>query len=328
MYATHLRSEGDRFLEAVEEMLGIAGETGIAAHIHHLKAAGSRNWHKIDEVVSLVERARQDGLDITSNMYLYTAASTQLTAIVPPWALEGGNQAMIDRFQNPVIRAEIILEMERKDPDWENFYQMVTSPDDIVLVGFRSDELQKYVGWSLADIASERGTMPSETALDLIIEDNSGISTVYHLMSEENVEMQVQLPWMTFGSDGGSIAAEGAFLNRKPHPRAYGNFARLLGHYVRDRGLVPLEDAIHRLTAFPAGILGISGERGLLKEGYHADIVVFDAADIRDHATFDDPHQYASGVFHVLVNGVPVLENGQHTGEKPGRVVRGPGWNP
>ncbi len=327
VYATHLRSEGDRFLEAVDEMLRIAEEAGIAVHIHHLKAAGTENWHKIDEVIGRVEQAQRDGLDVTANMYMYTAASTQLSAVVPPWAREGGRRDMIERFENPVVRAEIIREMERPDPDWENFFQMVASPDDITLVGFRSDGLQQFVGWSLAEVAELRGTAPSETVLDLITEDNSGISAVYHLMSEENVERQVQLPWMTFGSDGGSIAAEGVFLNNNPHPRAYGNFARVLGHYARDRGLITLEDAIHRLTAFPARILGIDRDRGLLKEGYFADIVIFDPEEIRDHATFDDPHHYATGVHFVLVNGVTVLRNGEHTGAMPGRFVRGPGWS-
>ena len=326
VYATHLRSEGDRFLEAIEEMIQIAEGAGIAAHIHHLKAAGTENWHKIDEVIERVEQAQRDGLDITSNMYMYTAASTQLSAVVPPWAREGGRRAMIERFENPVMRAEIIREMERPDPDWENFFQMVASPDDITLVGFRTDDLQRFVGWSLAEVAELRGTAPAETVLDLITEDNSGISAVYHLMSEENIEKQVQLPWMTFGSDGGSIAAEGVFLNSNPHPRAYGNFARLLGHYVRDRGLVSLEDAVHRLTAFPARILGIDRDRGLLAEGYYADIVIFDPEEIRDHATYNDPHHYATGVHFVLVNGVTVLRNGEHTGAKPGRFVRGPGW--
>ena len=326
LYATHLRSEGARFLEAIEEMLQIADETGIAVHIHHLKAAGTENWHKIDDVIARVEQAQREGYDVSANMYMYTAASTQLSAVVPPWALEGGRRAMIERFENPIIRAEIIQEMERPDPDWENFFQMVASPDDITLVGFHNDGLQQFVGWSLQEVADLRGTVPSETVLDLITEDNSGISAVYHLMSEENVEKQVQLPWMTFGSDGGSIAAEGVFLNRNPHPRAYGNFARLLGHYVRDRGLVTLEDAIHRLTAFPAGLLGIDNERGHLAEGYYADMVIFNPEEIRDHATYDNPHQYATGVMHVLVNGVPVLRNGEHTGAKPGMFVRGPGW--
>ncbi len=326
LYATHLRSEGDRFLEAVEEMLQIAEETGIAVHIHHLKAAGTDNWHKIDDVIARVEQAQREGHDVSANMYLYTAASTQLSAVVPPWAREGGRRAMIERFENPVIRAEIILEMERPDPEWENFFQMVASPDDITLVGFRNDDLQQFTGWSLQEVADLRGTAPSETVLDLITEDNSGISAVYHLMSEENVEKQVQLPWMAFGSDGGSIASYGAFLNRNPHPRAYGNFARLLGHYVRDKTLITLEDAIHRLTAYPARLLGIDDERGHLAEGYYADIVIFDPAEIRDHATYDDPHQYATGVHHVLVNGVTVLSEGEHTGAKPGMVVRGPGW--
>ncbi|MGM0739286.1 MAG: N-acyl-D-amino-acid deacylase family protein, partial [Bacteroidota bacterium] len=326
LYATHLRSEGARFFEAIDEMMQIAEEAGIAAHIHHLKAAGTNNWHKIDEVIERIEQARRVGYDITANMYLYTAASTQLSAVVPPWAREGGRRAMIERFENPVIRADIIEEMERTDPEWENFLQMVASPDDITLVGFRSDDLDHFIGWSLAEVAEMRGTSPAETVLDLITEDNSGISAVYHLMTEENVEKQVQLPWMAFGSDGGSVAAEGKFLNRNPHPRTYGNFARLLGTYVRDRGLITLEDAIHRLTVLPARILGIDTDRGHLAEGYPADIVVFNPDEIEDHATYDNPHQYASGVHYVLVNGVTVLRDGEHTGAMPGRFVRGPGW--
>lgn len=326
LYATHLRSEGSRFFEAIDEMMQIAEEAGIATHIHHLKAAGTDNWHKIDEVIERIEQARRVGHDITANMYLYTAASTQLSAVVPPWAREGGRRAMIERFENPVIRADIIEEMERADPEWENFLQMVASPDDITLVGFRSDELDHFIGWSLAEVAEMRGTSPAETVLDLITEDNSGISAVYHLMTEENVERQVQLPWMAFGSDGGSVAAEGKFLNRNPHPRAYGNFARLLGTYARDRGLITLEDAIHRLTVLPARILGIDTNRGHLAEGYPADIVVFNPDEIEDHATYDNPHQYATGVHYVLVNGVTVLRDGEHTGAMPGRVVRGPGW--
>ncbi len=327
LYATHLRSEGDRFLEAIDEMLQIAEETGIAVHIHHLKAAGTENWHKIDDAIARIEEAQREGFHVSANMYMYTAASTQLSAVVPPWAREGGRRAMIERFENPVIRSEIIQDMEQPNPDWENFLQMVASPDDITLVGFRNEELQRFIGWSLQEVADLRDTAPSEAVLDLITEDNSGVSAVYHLMSEENVEKQVQLPWMAFGSDGGSIAAEGVFLNRNPHPRTYGNFARLLGHYVRDRGLITLEDAIQRLTAFPAALLGIDDERGHLAEGYYADIAIFDPEEIRDHATYDNPHQYATGVVHVLVNGVPVLRNGEHTGAMPGRFIRGPGWN-
>ncbi len=328
IYATHLRSEGDRFIEAVSEMLQIAEEAEIDAHIHHLKAAGKNNWHKIDEVIDMVEQAREERMNITSNMYMYTAAATRLSAIIPPWAREGERESMIERFQNPTMRSDIIAEMESEDTDWENFLQMVESPDDILLTGFRSDDLQRYVGWTLAEVARSRSTDPAETVLDLITEDDYTVNAVYFLMSEENLEKQVQLPWMTFGSDGGSFAAEGVFLDRSPHPRAYGNFARLLGEYVRERELVSLEDAIHRLTLKPAEILGIDDRRGRLDEDYKADIVIFDPEQIQDHATYENPHQYAEGVAFVLVNGTPVVKDGEHTGAKPGRVVRGPGWEP
>ncbi len=328
IYATHLRSEGDRFLEAIDEMLEISEQADISAHIHHLKAAGTDNWHKMDDAIDKVEQARRAGLDITANMYMYTAASTRLSAIIPPWAREGGREAMIERFQNPIIRAEIINEMESEDSDWENFFQMVDSADDIILTGFRTDDLQRFTGWTLTEVARTYGTSPAETALDLITEDDYTINAVYHLMSEENLEKQVRLPWLTFGSDAGSIATEGVFLNRNPHPRAYGNFARLLGAYVRDKELITLEDAIHRLTFFPAQILGIDDRRGLLKKDYHADIVIFDPQEVQDRATYYNPHQYAEGVYHVLVNGVPVLLDGNHTNAMPGQVVRGPGWKP
>lgn len=322
LYATHLRSEGDRLTEAVNEMLQITQETGIASHIHHLKAAGTENRQKLDEVIDSVENAQDAGYDISSNMYLYTAAATRLSAVIPPWAREGGRQDMLERFQNPVTRKRILAEMESDETEWENFLQMVNSPGDITLTGFRTEEMQRFVGWTLAEAARAYGRSPAETVLELIAEDNYTINAVFHLMSEENVQKKVQLPWMTFGSDSGSMAAEGVFLNRRPHPRAYGNFARLLGRYVREEGLLSLEEAVHRLTGFPAGLLGIDQERGRLEEGYYADIVIFDPEEIRDHATYDNPHQYASGVMHVLVNGVSVLTGGEHTGALPGQVVR------
>ena len=327
LYATHLRSEGDRLLEAVEEMLEITEQAGIASHIHHLKAAGSDNRDKLDEVIERVERAQASGWDISANMYLYTAAATRLTATIPPWAREGGRQTMIERFQNPLIRERILNEMESPDTGWENFLQMVESPDDITLTGFRTEELQRFVGWTLSEVArGYYGLSPAETILELIAEDDYTINAVYHLMSEENVRKKVQLPWVTFGSDSGSMAAEGLFLNRNPHPRAYGNFARLLGLYVRDEGLITLQEAIRRMTSYPASLLGIDDERGKLETGCFADIVIFDPDEIQDHATYDQPHRYATGVSHVLVNGTPVLYEGEHTGSFPGMVVRGPGY--
>lgn len=328
LYATHLRSEGNHLMEAVEEMMQIAEETGISVHIHHLKAAGTENWHKIDPLVERIEKAQKEGVNVSSNMYLYTAASTFLTATIPPRAREGGHRKMIERFLNEADRVNIIEEMECSEPEWENFFQMVASPHDIILTGFRTESKQKYTGLSLADVAELRGTSPAETILDLITEDDYSVNAVYHLMSEDNVEKQVQFPWMAFGSDGGSMAAEGLFLNRTPHPRAYGNFARLLGHYVRDRNLISLEEAIHRLTFYPAGLLGIDEQRGRLHSGYYGDIVIFDPNTIRDHATFSDPHQYAEGVHHVFVNGVHVLKEGRHTGAFPGVAIRGPGYSP
>ncbi len=326
LYATHLRSEGNRFLEAIEEMLEIADKADIAVHIHHLKAAGADNWHKMDEAIDRVERAQRDGYRVSANMYLYTAASTGLTAVVPPWAREGGREAMIERFRDPELREKIIAEMEMRDAGWENFMQMVSTYDDIILTGFRSDELRPYAGKTLGDMIRMREMGPAETVITLIEEDNSAISAVYHLMTEDNLEKQIQLPWMTFGSDGGSVAAEGDYLRNMPHPRAYGNFARLLGRYVRDMELIPLEEAIHRLTGLSASVLGIDHERGYLSEGYHADIVLFNLDEIHDYSAYGDPHHYSTGVHHVFVNGVQVLKEGRHTGAKPGRVVRGPGW--
>lgn len=326
MYTSHIRSEGDRFEQAVDEVIEIARRSGVSAHIHHLKAAGEYNWHKLDNVIAQVENARAEGLEITSSMYNYTAAATGFTAMMPPWSREGGNQAWFERLRDPETRARIAHEIRTVTGDFENFYIMAGTPENIVTVGFRNPDLRHYTGRTLASIAEERGTDPVETAIDLILEDEGRIGTVYFLMSEENVKRQIALPWMTFGSDSGSMAAEGAALERNPHPRAYGNFARLLGKYVRDEQVIPLEEAIHKLTGMAAENIGIR-ERGFLKEGYFADVVIFDAATIQDHATFENPHQYATGVEHVFVNGVQVVENGEHTGATPGKFVRGPGAN-
>ncbi|TVR36541.1 MAG: D-aminoacylase [Balneolaceae bacterium] len=326
MYISHIRSEGNRFVESVEELITIGREAGLHAEIHHLKAAGQNNWHKLDEVIERVEEVRAEGQPVTANMYTYDAAATSLAAIFPPWTQDGGHSRWIERLSDPELRDAIIEEVYTPSDDWENFYLMAGGGEGIILVGFRSPELQRYVGMTLTEIAEERG-MDDEVrvAVDLTIEDNNRIGAIYYLMSEENVRRQIQLPWMSFGSDGGTFAAEGDVLNRRMHPRAWGNFARLLGKYVRDERLIPLEEAIYRLTGLPAANLKLNN-RGLLKEGYYADIVIFNPHTIQDHATFENPHQYATGVEHVFVNGVPVLEDGEHTGEMPGRFVKGPGY--
>ena len=324
MYTSHIRSEGDRFEEAVQEVIDIAELSGVRAHIHHLKAAGEYNWHKLDTVIAMVEEARARGLDITSSMYNYTAAATSFTAIMPPWSREGGNQAWFERLRDPETRARIVHEIQTVTGDFENFYLMAGSPENIITTGFRNPDLRHYTGRTLGSIATERGADPVETAIDLILEDESIVGVVYFLMSEENVKRQIALPWMTFGSDSGTMAAEGDALNRNPHPRAYGNFARLLGKYVRDEQVISLQEAIHRLSGMAAENLRIT-ERGFLREGYFADVVVFDPATIQDHATFENPHQYATGVYHVFVNGGHVIRDGEHTGAMPGRFVKGPG---
>ena len=326
MYISHIRSEGNRFVESVEELLTIGREAEVHAEIHHLKAAGQQNWHKLDDVIDLVEKARAEGQPVTANMYTYDAAATSLAAIFPPWTQDGGHSAWIERLKDPETREEIIEEIKSQTDEWENFYQMAGGGEGIILVGFRSDDLQKYVGMTLSEVAEERGDSDEvRTAVDLTVEDNNRIGAIYYLMSEENVKRQIQLPWMSFGSDGGTFAAEGDVLNRRMHPRAWGNFARLLGKYVRDEKLISLEEAIHKLTGFPATNLKLH-DRGFLREGYYADIVIFDPEKIQDHATFENPHQYATGVEHVFVNGVQVLDDGAHTGNMPGRFVKGPGF--
>jgi N-acyl-D-amino-acid deacylase len=325
MYISHIRSEGNRLLEAVDELITIAAEAKIPAEIYHLKAAGRSNWQKLDEVIKKVESARAEGLRITADMYTYTAGATGLSAAMPPWVQEGGMKSWIDRLKDPAIRKRVINEMRTPTDAWENLLLAAGSADNVLLVGFKSEALKPLTGKTLAEVAAMRGKSPEETAMDLVIEDDSRIEAVYFLMSEENVTRQIALPWVSFDSDAQSMAPEGVFLKSNPHPRAYGNFARLLGKYVRDEKVIPLEEAIRRLTSFPATNLGIK-KRGSLKPGYFADVVVFDPAKIQDHATYEKPHQYSTGVVHVFVNGMQVLKDGEHTGAKPGRVVRGPGW--
>jgi len=324
MYISHMRSEGNRLLEAVDELIGIARAAGVPAEIYHLKAAGQANWGKLDSVVARIEAARAAGIRITTDMYTYTAGATGLDAAMPPWVQEGGYEAWAARLRDPAIRARVAREMATPG-DWENLYRAAGSAERLLLVAFKNDALKPLTGKTLAEVARMRGKTPEETAMDLVVEDGSRVGTVYFLMSEDNVRRQVQLPWMSFGSDAEAPAPEGVFLESSTHPRAYGNVARLLGRYVRDEKLVPLQEAVRRLTSLPAENLRIR-RRGRLAPGYHADVVVFDPAAVRDHATFENPHQYSTGVRHVWVNGTQVLRDGEHTGATPGRVVRGPGW--
>lgn len=324
MYISHMRSEGARLLEALDELITISRQAKLPAEVYHLKAGGKSNWPKMDQAIAKIEEARKQGIKITADMYTYIAGATGLSATMPPWVEEGGHKEFIKRLKDPAIRRRLVREMSTPTDKWENMY-LNAGPDGILLVGFKDDALKPLIGKTLAAVAQERGKSPQETAMDLIIEDDSRVETVYFMMSEENVAKQIKLPWVAFGSDAGSEAPEGVFLNYNPHPRAYGNFARLLGRYVRDEKLAPLEEAIRRMTSFPAENLKIK-ERGALKAGNFADIAVFDPAKIQDHATFEKPHQLATGMVHVFVNGVQVLREGNHTGATPGRVVRGPGY--
>ena len=324
MYISHMRSEGNRLLEAVEELIGISRAAGLPAEIYHLKQGGEQNWDKLDQVIEMVEAARAEGLRITADMYNYIAGSTGLDAAMPPWVQEGGYDAWAERLRDPSVRARVAAEMVAQQDDWENLMQGAT-PEGSLLVEFRNPNLRGYIGRTLADVAAERGTSAQKTAMDLVVEDGSRVQVVYFLMSEDNVKRQIALPWVSFDSDAGSMAPEPPFTDGSTHPRAYGNFARLLGKYVREEGVIPLEEAIRKLTSLPTTNLSIS-DRGMLAEGYYADVVVFDPATIIDHATFEDPHQYSTGVVHVFVNGGQVLRDGEHTGATPGRVVRGPGW--
>jgi N-acyl-D-amino-acid deacylase len=323
-YISHMRSEGNRLLEAFDELLRIAREANIPAEIYHIKAAGQKNWPKIDHLLSRIEAAQNDGLKITANMYTYTAGATGLDACLPPWTGDGGYSELFKRLRDPVMREKIAAEISKGSDEWQSNYVAAGSPDKILLVGFKSDKLKPLTGKSLAEVAKTRGKDPITTVMDLIAEDESRITTVYFLMSEENVKKELIKPWISFGSDGASQAPEGVFLRSNPHPRAYGNFARLLGKYVRDDKVIPMTEAVRRLSGLPATNLGLD-HRGFLKEGMFADVVVFDPATIADRATFEKPHQYAIGVKHVFVNGVQVLKDGEHTGAKPGRALWGPG---
>jgi N-acyl-D-amino-acid deacylase len=324
MYISHIRNESYGLLAALDEFLTIAREAEIRAEIYHLKAAGGDNYDKLEQLIDRLEQARADGLDVSTDMYTYVAGATGLDAAMPLWVQEGGHSAWAERLKDPAIRSRLLQEMAEADGEWENL-RIMAGDDRVLLNEFKNPELRHLTGKTLLEVAEMRGKSPAETAIDLVIEDGSRVGAIYFLMSEENVRRKIELPYMSFGSDAESLAPEGVFLESMPHPRAYGTFARLLGKYVRDEQIITLQEAIHRLTGLSAAKLRIR-DRGLLRAGYFADVVVFDADAIRDHATFTKPHQYSTGVLHVLVNGVQVLEEGEHTGATPGRVVRGPGW--
>jgi N-acyl-D-amino-acid deacylase len=326
MYISHMRSEGNRLLEAIDEVLTIARDARIRVEIYHLKAAGRSNWDKLGAAIAKIEAAQKNGVEITADMYTYTAGSTGLDAAMPPWVQEGGYKAWAARLKDPKTRARLRREMTTASDGWENLL-LAAGGEGTLLVGFKNEGLRSYAGKTLAEVAKLRGTSVPDTAMDLVAEDGSRVQVVYFLMSEDNVERQIRLPWVSFGSDAASMAPEGVFVKTSTHPRAYGNFARLLGKYVRDDHVIPLEDAIRKLTSLPAGTLRVK-ERGRLVAGYFADVVVFDPKTIADRSTYEKPHQYATGVRHVWVNGGQVLKDDEHTGATPGRVVRGPGWKP
>ncbi|MEO5583531.1 MAG: D-aminoacylase [Saprospiraceae bacterium] len=326
MYISHMRSEGNAIWNALEEVFTIAREAKIPAEIYHLKISGKDNWPYQTRLEQVIDSARKSGLKISADMYNYTAGATGLDAAMPTWCQEGGYSAWAKRLKDPSLRKRIISEMETEtNSGWENMYKMA-GPENMLTVGYYNKNLRKYVGKTIAEIAKERGKSAAETILDLVIEDSSRVGMIYFLMSEENVKRNIKLPYVNFCSDAESIPNEGMFLENSTHPRAYGSFAKLLGKYVRDEKVIPMEEAIRKLTSQPCENLKIK-RRGLLKQGYFADMVVFDPATIQDHATYEKPHQYSTGVDHVFVNGVQVIKDGEHTNAKPGRAVRGPGWN-
>lgn len=323
-YISHIRSEGDRFEEAVDELITIARETNAPAEIYHLKAAGQSNWAKMDRVIAKVEAARAEGLRITADMYSYTAGATGLDAMMPPWVQEGGFDAWSTRLQDMSLRQRLIEEISTPQ-SWENLYLAAGTPDNVLLTGFKNPELKPLIGKTLTEVAEMRGISPVEAAIELVIEDGSRVGTAYFIMSEENVRKKIQLPWMSFGSDAGSYTVAEPFTLNGTHPRTYGNFARVFAKYVREDKVLSVEEAVRKMTSLPAENLKLRG-RGMLKPGYYADIVIFDPETIQDHATFDDPHQYSTGVSDVIVNGIQVLRDNEHTGATPGVALRGPGW--
>jgi N-acyl-D-amino-acid deacylase len=325
MYISHMRNEGPTLLEAIDELVEISRRSGAPAEIYHFKQSGSANWDKLEAAVARVNAARAKGQRITADMYTYTAGATGLDAAIPTWAQDGGLEAWIARMKQPEVRARLLSEM-RADRKSEFADLVVRHPDKVLMLSFKNPALKPLTGKTLAEIARLRGKSPDDTAIDLVIEDGSRVGVAYFIMDEANVRREVQLPWMSFGSDEAAQAPEGAFLLSASHPRAYGNFARVLGHYVRDAHLVTLQEAVRRLAALPTYNLGIK-DRGMLKPGYFADIAIFDPAKIQDHATYERPQVFATGMREVFVNGVEVVREGKHTGATPGRFVRGPGWN-
>src|SRR6266700_2780843 len=323
-YISHMRNEGNQLLEALDELLRISREAGIPAEVYHIKAAGQKNWGKEDELLARIEQAQKQGFKITADMYTYPASGTGLDACLPPWTEDGGYPALFKRLRDPATRAKIAAQVKTPTDEWEDLYLAAGGPDRILLVGFKSEKLKPLTGKTLAAVAEMRGKDPISTIMDLISEDESRIGTIYFEMSEENIKKELAKPWISFGSDEASQAPEGVFLKSNPHPRAYGNFARVLGKYVREEKLISLSDAVRRLSGLPATNLGLD-RRGFIKEGMFADLVVFDPATIADRATFARPHQYAAGVKHVFVNGQQVLKDGEHTGATPGRALSGPG---
>jgi N-acyl-D-amino-acid deacylase len=325
IYISHIRSEGNAFLEAIDELLTIAREANIRTEIYHLKAMGSMNWDKMDAVIEKVEASRTAGMPITADMYTYTAGAAGIAATMPPWVQEGGQEAFLKRLRDPEIRARLHVEMTTPTDQWENMLQMVGKPENIKLLGFNTAALKPLTGKTLAEVCTMRGTDPVDTIIDLILEDSSNVGAAFFHISEDNIRKQLRLPWVCLGSDSESSAPEGDFLKSSTHPRGYGTFARFLGKYVRDEKVVSLQEAVRKITSLPASTLQLNG-RGSLKVGYYADVAIFDPAAIKDNATFENPFQYATGVAHVFVNGVQVLKDGEHTGAKPGQVVRGPGY--
>ncbi len=324
IFTAHIRSEANQFIEALDEILLIGREAKLPVKIHHLKAGGQPNWYKMDIAIDKIEALRKEGIPVMADMYTYIAGATGLDASMPTWVQAGGYDKWAERLQDPEIRAQVKAEMATNAQDWENLGYFA-GPDGMIFINFKNEKLRKYTGKTLAEVAADREQDPLDTIIDLVIEDGSRVETVYFLMSEENIRKQIRQPWVMFGSDAAAPAAEGKALESSVHPRTYGNVARLLAKYVRDEQVIPLEEAIRRLTLLPAQTLQIR-ERGRLIPGYFADITIFDPDTIQDHATFDKSHQYATGVAHVLVNGVPVVSDGKHTGATPGRAIRGPGW--
>jgi N-acyl-D-amino-acid deacylase len=325
LYISHIRGEGNGLLEGLDELIHIARQANIRAEVYHLKAMGAMNWHKMDAAIAKIEAARAEGLAITADMYTYTAAGTGLDATMPRWVQEGGHRAWVERLKDPAIRDRLRHEMNTPTNEWENVYLMSGSADKIILSGLRSERLKPLIGKTLAEVAAERGTSDADTIMDLVVEDDSRVGIVYFVMSEDNLRKQMRQKWVSLDSDAPSMAPEGVFLKSGTHPRAYGTFARFLGKYVRDEQIIPLADAVRRLTSLPAENLKIE-RRGWLKPGFAADLAIFDPAQVQDHATYAEPHQYATGMAHVFVNGAQVLRDGEHTGALRGQVVRGPGY--